>query len=94
MEDTLFRGSREPSLDQILCEPIVQTIMRRDGADPDSVRRMMRNIAGTAMPPDRPKLRFTTLPDARKSETELPQASAGVLAQAGAPRWPRVFPSL
>lgn len=89
MEDTLFRGNREPSLDEILAEPIVKTVMKRDRIDEDTVRALMRRVR--PMPP--PKLRFVP-PAPPSGDGEPPQASAGVLAQASTPHWPRVFPSL
>lgn len=92
MEDTLFRGNREPSLDQILAEPIVQMIMRRDGVDDQSIRRLMRKAAAMA---GAAKLAFIQLtPLVAGPDGELLPASAGVLAQAAAPHWPRVFPGL
>jgi len=95
MEDALYRGNREPRLDQILAEPIVQTIMRSDGADAESIRQLMRKAADAVKPPDPPKLHFTPpVPAETRNGNELPQASIGVLARAGASRWPRVFPSL
>jgi hypothetical protein len=47
VEDLLFRGNREPSLDEILAEPIVHTIMRRDGADEALIRRLMWRAGAT-----------------------------------------------
>jgi MarR family transcriptional regulator for hemolysin len=35
----------EPSLDQLLAEPIVQQLMRRDRADEAAIRRLLRRIA-------------------------------------------------
>ncbi|HLI21439.1 MAG TPA: hypothetical protein VKV32_10005 [Stellaceae bacterium] len=90
MEDTLFRGNREPTLDEILAEPIVKTVMKRDRIDEDTVRTLMRRVK--PMPP--PKLRYAP-PQPPSSAAQVPQASIGVLAQAvAAPSWPRVFPSL
>lgn len=92
MEDVLFRGNREPSLDEILAEPIVKTVMKRDQIDEDTVRALMRRVR--PMPP--PKLRFAPPAPPASAATEAPpQASIGVLAQAAAPAaWPRVFPGL
>jgi hypothetical protein len=93
MEDTLFRCNREPTLDEILAEPIVQAVMRRDGVDETTIRRLIRTAA-RAKPP---KLAFIPPAPAREEDSDPPQASIGVLAQAQAaaePRWPRVFPSL
>ena len=92
MEDALYRGNREPTLDQILAEPIIQTIMRRDGTTAKSIRELLRCVSRGAKPPEPPKLRF--LSAAPPVSREPPQASAGVLAQAAAPHWPRVFPGL
>lgn len=36
---------REPTLDELLDEPIVQLIMQRDGIAPDSMRREIARIA-------------------------------------------------
>lgn len=47
MEDLLFRGNREPSLDEILAEPIVHTIMQRDGADEALIRQLMLRVDAT-----------------------------------------------
>ncbi len=58
MEDALYRGNREPSLDQILAEPIVQTIMRRDGTTAKSIRELLRHVSRGVEPPGPPKLRF------------------------------------
>ena len=45
MDDLLFRGNREPSLDEILSEPIIQAVMNRDRADEDGIRRLMQQAA-------------------------------------------------
>jgi hypothetical protein len=97
MEDTLFRGNREPTLDQILAEPIVQTIMRRDGVDAETVRRLMRPAIRGASPATaaRPKLNFVPPTPPPRAVSDSPHTSIGVIAQAAnAPQWPRVFPSL
>jgi MarR family transcriptional regulator, transcriptional regulator for hemolysin len=49
----------EATLDQLLAEPIVQQLMRRDAADEAAVRRLMRQAAA-----DRPAPRTTLDPDA------------------------------
>lgn len=88
MEDTLFRGNREATLDQVLAEPIVRLLMQRDGWDEGTIRRLMRKAA-----PVPPRLRLVASTPRR--DAPLPQASIGVLAQrAATPPWPRVFPSL
>jgi hypothetical protein len=91
MEDARFMVTNfEPSLDEVLAEPIVRQLMRRDGVTEESVRRLVRQAAA-AWP--QPKLRLTTpLPDIGRKGP--PRASLGVLAQTAAPAWPRVFPSL
>lgn len=91
--DVLFRGNREPTLDQILAEPIVKTLMRRDGADEAAIRRLLAKATGRPKPVP---LSFTPPAPPASAATEVPlQASIGVLAQAAAPpAWPRVFPSL
>lgn len=90
MEDALFRGNREPTLDQILAEPIVRQLMRRDGTDEGTIRRLMHRTATEASPP---KLRLVAPFPA--TDESPPRASIGVLAQrATMPAWPRVFPSL
>jgi hypothetical protein len=96
MEDTLFRGNREPTLDQILAEPIVQMMMRRDGVDAETVRRLMRPATRGTSPTARPKLNFIPpSPPPPRATSDSPRASIGVIAQAAtAPQWPRVFPSL
>jgi hypothetical protein len=95
MEDTLFRGNREPTLDQILAEPIVQTIMRRDGVDAETVRRLMQPAPHGASPAARPKLNFVPPTPPPRATSDEADASIGVIAQAAtAPHWPRVFPSL
>jgi hypothetical protein len=91
MEDTLFRCNREPTLDEILAEPIVRAVMRRDRVDETAIRRLMRTAA-RAKPA---KLEFIPPAPPREEDSDSPQASIGVLAQARAePCWPRVFPSL
>ena len=94
MEDTLFRGNCEPTLDQILAEPIVQAMMRRDAVDENTIRQLMRKAARAK--PLRPRrLDFIAPAPPSDGACDAPQASIGVLAQARAePRWPRVFPSL
>ena len=93
MEDTRFRDNREPTLDQILAEPIVQAMMRRDAVDENTIRELIRK-AVRAKPPT-PKLDIIPPAPPPEREGDAPQASIGVLAQASAePRWPRVFPSL
>jgi hypothetical protein len=96
MENALFRGNREPSLDQVLSEPIVQMMMRRDGIDETSIRRLMQKAAGATKPANAPTPAFVPPKHSRiQAESESPQASVGILAQAPtAPAWPRVFPSL
>lgn len=90
MEDALFRGNREPTLDQILAEPIVRQLMQRDGIDETALRRLMHRAATEAFPP---KLRFVA--PVPPTDEGPPRASLGVLAQASTmPAWPRVFPSL
>ena len=36
---------REPTLDEILKEPIIRLLMRRDGVEADEVRALMRNLS-------------------------------------------------
>jgi hypothetical protein len=92
MEDALFRGNCEPTLDQILAEPIVKALMRRDGADEVAIRRLVAKATGRANPSP---LSFARPPRASAATETKAQASIGVLAQAAAPAaWPRVFPSL
>jgi hypothetical protein len=95
MEDTLFHGNSEPTLDQILAEPIVRSMMRRDRIDERTIRELMRKAA-SAKPLRFPKLDFVPpAPPPGGESSGWPQTSLGVLAQAAAePRWPRVFPSL
>ena len=42
MEDVLFSGNREPTLDDILAEPIVRTLMHRDGVEEDQIRQLLK----------------------------------------------------
>jgi len=95
MEDALFRGNCEPTLDQILAEPIVQMMMRRDRLEERTIREWVRNAA-VAKPPRPAKIDFVPpAPPRDRCAGGQPQASIGILAQAaGEPRWPRVFPSL
>jgi len=91
MEDARFEvNNSEASLDEVLAEPIIRQLMRRDGVTEESVRQLIWRAATART---LPKLRWTApTPDiARKGP---PRASLGVLAQAAAPAWPRVFPSL
>ncbi len=37
--------SRELTLDEILKEPIIRLLMRRDGVEADEVRALMRNLS-------------------------------------------------
>lgn len=97
MEDTLYRGNREPTLDQMLAEPIVRTIMQRDGVGEETVRHLMQRARRCAQPANPSKLNVVPpAPAAHREERarSAPQASIGVLAQAAAPHWPRIFPSL
>ena len=94
MEDTLFCGNREPTLEQILAEPIVQLVLRGDGIDERTIRELMRKAA-RAEPPRRVRLDLVPPAPPPINGSELSQASIGVLAQAAVElRWPRVFPSL
>ena len=36
---------REPTLEDMLAEPIVRVVMARDGVDPDEVRALMRQLS-------------------------------------------------
>jgi hypothetical protein len=38
---TLFTGNREPSIDEMLDDPIVGLVMKRDSVTPDEVRDLM-----------------------------------------------------
>ena len=94
MGDTLFRGNREPTLAEILAEPAVRILMRRDGVDERSIRRLMHHAAAASAPRQAPRLSFVA-PAPPGTHADPPQASIGVLARAVVePRWPRVFPSL
>ena len=37
----------EPSLTDVLADPVVHAMMRRDNVDPDSLRALLRRIGGT-----------------------------------------------
>jgi len=39
-----MRGWREPSLDDILAEPIIRTLMQRDGVGEEDVRRIVAGV--------------------------------------------------
>ena len=39
-------SSNEPTLDQLLSEPIVQQLMRRDKIDEGTIRHLVRETAG------------------------------------------------
>lgn len=90
MEDArLSVKNSEPSLDEVLAEPIVRRLMRRDGVTDEALRKLMRQAADRLQP----KLQLTTpLPDIGRKGP--PRVSLGVLAQTAAPAWPRVFPGL
>jgi hypothetical protein len=34
----------EPTLEDLLCDPMVLALMKRDGVDPDMLRRLVRDI--------------------------------------------------
>jgi len=88
MEDARVEfNSFEPSLDEVLAEPIVRRLMRRDGVTEESVRQLTRRAATARRQPGLP----STMPLADTGGKVPPLASLGVLAQATAPLWPRVF---
>ena len=41
---------REPTLEDILSDPIVEAVMAADGVDPHSLRRLLRQVGGDARP--------------------------------------------
>lgn len=92
MEDARFEVNNfDPSLDEVLAEPIVRQLMRRDGVTEASVRQLMQQAAA-ARRRSQPKLRFTApVPDAGRMR--LPPLNVGAFTPAH-PAWPRVFPSL
>jgi hypothetical protein len=85
----LWVKNLEPCLDEVLADPIVRQLMRRDGVTDAAFRNVIRAAAARL----RPKLRLTMpLPDLGRKGP--PRASRGVLAQTAAPAWPRVLPGL
>lgn len=91
MEHALFCGNREPTLDEILAEPIVRQIMKRDGWQEAEIRQLVGKVEGL-----RPaKIRWLAAEREAKPGA-FPQASIGVLAQSQSTirAWPRVFPGL
>jgi hypothetical protein len=91
MEDARFSVNNfEASLEELLAEPIVRQLMRRDGVSEASVRQLVRQSEAARA---KPKLRFNApMPDIGKKSPPLPRF--GVVTQAAAPAWPRVFPGL
>ena len=90
MEDARFKVNFDPSLDEVLAEPIVRQLMCRDGITEKSVRELMQQAAGIR---PQPRIRLTA-PLPNLGQKGPPRASLGVLAQTTTPAWPRVFPSL
>ncbi len=91
MEDALFGSNCEPTFDEVLAEPIVRQLMRRDGVAEATTRHLLWQTAA-ARPA--PRLRWVEpKPDIRRNEHA--RASIGVVSQAAvAPAWPRIFPGL
>jgi len=48
----MCQWQREPELDELLAEPIVAALMRRDGASPGELRSLLRAVARTRRPQD------------------------------------------
>jgi hypothetical protein len=48
---------REPTLEDILSDPIVEAVMAADGVDPQSLRRMLRQVGGDAGPARKDRLK-------------------------------------
>ena len=44
-DDRVMPWHREPTLDEVLADPIVRELMARDGADPHEVRAMLHRVA-------------------------------------------------
>ena len=42
-----MRDYREPSLEEMLTDPIVRALMEADGVDPEEVEALLRSIAGS-----------------------------------------------
>ncbi len=40
---------REPTLEDMLAEPIVRLVMARDGVDPEEVKALMRTVKRTSV---------------------------------------------
>ena len=47
------RPARELSLDELLADPLVQLLMRRDGVDLVELERIIARLAGLDQEPDR-----------------------------------------
>jgi hypothetical protein len=89
MEDVLFRGDREPTLDEILAEPIVRATMARDGITEVQIRQLMKRA--NTQPPATKHQWITLSPD--DDPDDPPPRSPGIIAKT-TPPWPRVSPSL
>lgn len=49
MLESLINGSREPSLDEILNEPIIQAMMKRDGIHAREMQYQLHRVAGRSV---------------------------------------------
>jgi hypothetical protein len=87
----LFRGNREPTLNEILAEPIVRAVMQRDGVDEGHVRQLMERA--TTRPAATEHQWITISSDDDSDDPPLPTPGAIAKARVIA-AWPRVFPSL
>ena len=45
--DPAIREYREPSLEEMLADPIVRALMESDGVDPAEVRALLRSLPGS-----------------------------------------------
>lgn len=91
MEDALSCGNREPTLGEVLAEPIVRQMMKRDGVQETQIHQLLGN--GMKLPAA--KIRWRAAEPGTKP-SGYPQANFGMLprSQSTVPAWPRVFPGL
>ena len=42
-----MRDDREPSIEELLAEPVVRALMKADGVDPEDVKALLHSSAGS-----------------------------------------------
>lgn len=91
MENALFCGNREPTLDEILVEPIVRQMIKQDGVQETEILQLLAQANKRPAAPTR-----GVEAQSRVRPVGYPQASVGVLthSQSTVRAWPRVFPGL